>query len=93
MTTEPDKLEELAIQARDEIRALRSRNAILEAKDQVLTIFAGALFGQAATISQGQSPDVAWAIDQELEKRRGNKETSSGNGTQGGRMSGQSSGR
>jgi hypothetical protein len=49
-----------------EIESLRRQNEVLAAKVEVVNIFAAALLGPKPP--QGMSPDVAWALRQEIAK-------------------------
>ncbi len=66
-------LEEILSSAAFEIRDLRRRNELLQAKVEMIDLFACILFTKPAQNSQGASPDVAWAIDKKLDELR--KET------------------
>lgn len=52
--------------AKHEIEHLRRENAILAAKVEVVNIFGAALLGPKQPM--GMSPDVVWALDQEIRK-------------------------
>lgn len=59
-------MKHLLIQARSEILELRRRNELLQAKVDVVNVFSAALLGPAT--QQGMSPDVAWALQKEIDK-------------------------
>lgn len=50
----------LLLEAKREIEQLRRRNELLEARNEVVSIFGAALLGPRPP--QGFSPDVAWAL-------------------------------
>lgn len=54
--------------AREEILGLRREAEILRAKVEMIDLFACVLHTQAASRSQGAAPDVAWAIQQEIDR-------------------------
>lgn len=61
-----DELKELLTNAMHEIRDLRRHNEILGAKVEMIDLFACVLHTQAASRSQGASPDVAWALQKKI---------------------------
>lgn len=50
----------------EEIQSLRQRNTILQAKVDVLDVFAAALLGPRR--ETGMAPDVLWALRKEISK-------------------------
>lgn len=70
------QLEELLLNAKHEIETLRRRNEILDAKVGVMELFACVLHTEPARRSEGASPDVAWALQKEIDRIR--KEAASG---------------
>jgi hypothetical protein len=61
-------LKKLLTDAMHEIRDLRRRNEILSAKVEVMDLFACVLHTTAAIRSQGAAPDVAWALQKEIDE-------------------------
>ncbi len=59
---------ELLTNAVFEIRDLRRRNEILSAKVEMIDLFACVLHTQAAHRNEGASPDVAWALEKEINR-------------------------
>ena len=52
--------------AAEEIRSLRRRNEILEAKVEVMNLFAVTLHSSPAYPSVGMGEDAAWLLDKEI---------------------------
>lgn len=61
-------MKDLLNEARHEILNLRRENEILRAKVEVMELFACVLHTQPARASQGMAPDVAWALQKEIDK-------------------------
>ena len=61
-------MRDLLTDAIHEIRSLRRQNEILSAKVEVMDFFAMVLHTTPAQPSQGFSPDVAYALEQEVAK-------------------------
>jgi hypothetical protein len=59
---------DLLINAKSEIEQLRRRNEILAAKVDTMELFACVLHTQPASISIGQSEDIAYQLQQEIEE-------------------------
>lgn len=64
------QLEELLLNAKHEIDDLRRRNEILNAKVEVMELFACVLHTEPARRSQGAAPDVAWALQKKIDEIR-----------------------
>jgi hypothetical protein len=62
------ELQILLRSAANEIRDLRRRNELLNAKVEMIDLFACVLQTQAASRSVGASPDVAWALDKKVDE-------------------------
>lgn len=54
--------------ALEEIRSLRRRNEILEAKVEVMNLFAVTLHSSPAYPSQGMGEDAAWLLQKEIDR-------------------------
>lgn len=63
-----DPLKELLTSAVHEIQGLRRRNEILNAKVEVMELFACVLHTTPAQHSQSMSPDVAWALQKKIDE-------------------------
>lgn len=61
----------LLMDARETIVRLRRENELMAAQLQIVTIFERALLGPPR--SQGMGPDVAWALQKEIEARTSEK--------------------
>ncbi len=61
------KLKHLLQNAREEILSLRRENEILRAKVEMIDLFACILHTTPAHRSQGAAPDVAWALQKEID--------------------------
>ncbi len=63
-----DRLKDLLSNAMHEIRDLRRRNEILNAKVEVMDLFACVLHTTPASRSQGAAPDVAWLLQKKIDE-------------------------
>jgi hypothetical protein len=61
-------MKNLLSEARHEIMELRHENEILRAKVETMELFACVLHTQPASQSRGMAPDVAWALQKEIDK-------------------------
>lgn len=61
------EMKQLLQSAREEILSLRRANEILHAKVDMIDLFACLLHTKPATISVGASPDIAWALQKEID--------------------------
>lgn len=59
-------MKELLEEATREILALRRQNEILNAKVEMIDLFACVLFTKPQQQSVGGAPDVAWALQQKI---------------------------
>ncbi len=66
-------MKHLLISAKSEIEQLRRQNEILNAKVEVMDLFACVLHTQPARHSIGQCEDVAWKLQQEIDKLKVDK--------------------
>lgn len=62
------ELQSLLVQAREEILSLRRRNELLEAKVEMIDLFACVLHSQPARQSQGAGLDLAWALQKKIDE-------------------------
>lgn len=67
MSGEMHELKHLLRDAREEILSLRREAEILRAKVEMIDLFACVLHTAAAAKSQGAAPDVAWALQKEID--------------------------
>jgi|GEM_PF-2244309 len=67
-------MKELLLNAKTEINTLRRDNEILRAKVEVMDLFAVVLHTAPARFSQGAAPDVAWALQKEIDKIEAEKQ-------------------
>lgn len=70
-------MKHLLMDAKHEIENLRRRNEILQAKVEVVEVFSVALLGPRP--QGGMSPDVAWALQREINKLNGEMPTEPAN--------------
>lgn len=61
-------LEQLLLNAADEIQQLRRRNEVLNAKVDTMNLFATVLNTQPAYSPEGASPDIAWILLRKAEE-------------------------
>lgn len=67
------EIEDILLRAKNEINALRNRNSILEAKVEMIDLFATVLHSKPAQRLESSGIDVAWEIDKFLRELHASK--------------------